>query len=49
LRRLNEAADVAAAVINDVRAEFGPDKFRQFVRILLALGDLSPTASEPND
>jgi MarR family transcriptional regulator, temperature-dependent positive regulator of motility len=49
LRRLNEAADVAATVINDVHAQFGPDEFRQFVRILRALGDLSPTTGEPND
>jgi DNA-binding MarR family transcriptional regulator len=46
LRRLNQAADVAEAVINDVSAQFGPDEFRQFVRILRALGDLSPTTSE---
>jgi DNA-binding MarR family transcriptional regulator len=49
LRRLNEAADVAVAVIDDVQAQFGPDEFRQFVRILRALGDLSPTAGGPTD
>jgi hypothetical protein len=49
LRRLNEAAEVADAVIGDVQAEFEPDEFRQLVRLLRTLGDMSPTAgAEPS-
>jgi hypothetical protein len=44
LRRLNEAAEVAEAVISDVQAHFEPDEFRQLVRLLRTLGDMSPTA-----
>jgi hypothetical protein len=40
LRRLNEAAE---AVISDVQAQFEPDEFRQLVRLLGTLGDMSPT------
>jgi hypothetical protein len=43
LRRLNEAAEVAEAVISDVQAQFEPDEFRQLVRLLGTLGDMSPT------
>jgi hypothetical protein len=44
LRRLNEAAEVAEAMISDVQAQFEPDEFRQLVRLLRTLGDMSPTA-----
>jgi hypothetical protein len=44
LRRLNEAAEVTAAVISDVQTKFEPDGFRQLVRLLGTLGDMSPTA-----
>jgi len=44
LRRLDEAAEVAEAVIRAVRAEFEPDEFRQLVRLLGTVGDMSPTA-----
>jgi hypothetical protein len=32
-RRLNEAAEVAEAVISDVQAQFERDEFRQLVRL----------------
>jgi hypothetical protein len=38
LRRLDEAAEVAEAVISDVQAEFEPDEFRQLVRLRRTLG-----------
>jgi hypothetical protein len=44
LRRLDEAAEVAEAVISNVQAEFEPGEFRQLVRLLRTLGDMSPTA-----
>jgi hypothetical protein len=44
LRRLNEAAEVAEAVISDVQTEFEPDEFRQLVRLLRTLGDMCPPA-----
>ena len=44
LRRLDEAAEVAEAVIRAVQAEFEPDEFRQLVRLLGTVGDMSPTA-----
>jgi CHAD domain-containing protein len=44
LRRLNDAAEVAEAVISDVQTQFEPDEFRQLVRLLGTLGDMSPTA-----
>jgi hypothetical protein len=42
--RLNDAAEVAEAVISDVQTQFEPDEFRQLVRLLGTLGDMSPTA-----
>jgi hypothetical protein len=44
LRRLNEAAEVAEAVISNVQAQFEPDEFRRLVRLLGTLGDMCPTA-----
>ena len=43
LRRPNEAAEVAEAVISDVQAQFEPDEFRQLVCQLRTLFDMSPT------
>ena len=44
LRCVDEAAEVAEAVIRDVQAELEPDEFRQLVRLLGTVGDMSPTA-----
>jgi DNA-binding MarR family transcriptional regulator len=43
LCRLDEAADVAVAVIDDVRAGFDSDEFQQFVRMLRTLADMYPS------
>ena len=45
LRRLNEAAEVAEAVISDVQAQFEPDEFRaSWYACSAPLADMSPTA-----
>jgi MarR family transcriptional regulator, temperature-dependent positive regulator of motility len=46
LRRLDKAAEVAEAVINEVEAHFDSEEFRQLVRLLHTLGDMSTPATD---